>query len=253
MLNPPHLSVVIPVYNEEKRIAWTLNQIIDHLENRGFKQQVIIVNDGSTDNSLGVCLEHAGRRPGVSVLDSAVNEGKGAAVKKGVLAAEHELILVTDADLATPIDDLDKLLAQIKAGHSIVIGSRNLPASDVRLRQPVYRRWLGKLFSLLVRWLALPGVKDSQCGFKLFTRDAARRIFPSVQTDGFSFDVEVLLVAKRAGYEVVEVPVAWSNNPDTRLDLFPDGFRMLADLLRIVWAARVSGKGRRPSKETAKE
>jgi len=171
------------------------------------------------------------------------NRGKGASVKEGVLAASGEVILFSDDDLSTPIEEFDKLLAALRAGADVAIGSRALPGSDVRVRQRRPRELMGKAFNLLVRLLVLKGYRDTQCGFKAFRREAATDLFSRLQTTGFGFDVEVLVLCRELGCRVAEVPVVWSDSPPSRVRFIRGSLAMLRDLLRIRRRARRSRIG----------
>lgn len=231
---PIRLSVVIPAYNEEGRVAPTLRSVAGFLAAREGGFEILVVDDGSRDGTA-----RAAREAGVPlrILVLAANRGKGAAVREGILAARGERILFSDADLSTPIEDLPRLERALDQGAAVAFGSRSVPGSEVLLRQPLYRQTMGKVFNLFVRALVLPGVIDSQCGFKLFEGRAAREIFAKQRLRGFSFDVEVLFLARRLGFGLAEVPVRWTNSPASRVHPVRDSVRMLRDLLRVRWYA----------------
>jgi dolichyl-phosphate beta-glucosyltransferase len=234
-----HLSVVIPAYNEAKRIHATLNSLIAYLRSRARPFEVLVVDDGSTDDTAG---EVKGRPdPELKLIPCSVNQGKGAAVRRGVAASRGELILLSDADLATPIEELSRLEARLGDGVAVVCGSRGLPDSRIVARQPPYRELMGKTFNHIVRRLGLSDFRDTQCGFKLFRAAAARDIFSRCRVDGFAFDVEALYLARRLGYLAVELPVAWRHVPESRVHPLGDAARMLWDSLRIrlyAWTSR---------------
>ena len=216
----------------------SLDATVAYLAGKPFVSEVIVVDDGSRDRTAeaaGAAL--AGRVPS-RVIRSEDNRGKGASVKEGVLAASGEVILFSDADLSTPIGELDKLLAALRAGADVAVGSRALPGSDVRVRQRRPRELMGKIFNGLVRRLVLKGYRDTQCGFKAFRRAAAKELFSRLQTAGFAFDVEVLVLCRELGYCVVEVPVVWLDSRPSRVRLFTGSVGMLFDLRRIRRAAR---------------
>ena len=228
----PDLSVVIPAFNEEARIPASLEALAAWLSGRTepLTVEVVVVDDGSTDRTAVLAEETARRlRLNLRALIHERNRGKGAAVRKGVLAAEGRLILVSDADFSTPISEFEKLAA---AGAPVAIGSRAVDESLVRERQPFYRVFVGKLFNRLVRLLAVPGIRDTQCGFKLFSREAAQEIFSRATVDRFAYDVEALLLARKLGYAIAEIPVLWFNSPDSRVTLL-GGAQAYLDLLRI--------------------
>ena len=233
-MTPPALSLVIPAYNEEKRLPVSLARIADWIGSRtpSIPVEVLVVDDGSSDRTAAVAEKTAaGLGLSFRVVRFPENRGKGAAVRAGVLEATGEHVLVTDADLSTPIEEVDKLLA---AGAPVAIGSRGVDATLVKERQPLFRVASGKLFNLLVRLLAVSGIRDTQCGFKLFRKDAAREVFSRTTVDRFAFDVEALLLARRLGYAISEVPVLWFNSPDTRVG-FGGGLEAFAALFRIRW------------------
>lgn len=227
------LSVVIPAYNEQDRIVATLRRTLEYLEQRHPDSEVLVVDDGSSDETGDRVQDVAAEEPRLSLVRLADNRGKGAAVRTGVLDARGERILFMDADLATPIEELEKLEPFLDQGYDVAIGSRGLAASDIRKRQPFPRELMGRTFNVIVRSLLLGGFRDTQCGFKLFTRDAARDLFGAQTLDGFAFDVEVLLLAKDRGYRIREVPVVWYHAPNSKVSPITDASRMFADLLRL--------------------
>jgi len=226
-VSAPALSVVVPALDEEDRLPRTLEHIASHLARRGGDYEVLVVDDGSRDATAA-----RAEAAGATVLRNETNRGKGFAVRRGMLAARGARRLMTDADLSTPIEELDRLCARMDEGHDVVVGSRALPASRIEVRQPWYRENMGRLFNLFVRALAVPGVRDTQCGFKLFSAAAARDVFSAARLDGFSFDVEALFLARRKGYRIAEVPVRWRNDAASRVSLW-HGFLAFPDLLRI--------------------
>ena len=226
------LSVVIPAYNEELRIARTVREIAEYLSNNHYDYEIIVVDDGSKDKTAdAVDMLKLGN---VKVLKHGKNRGKGAAVKTGMLAAKGDYLLFTDADHSTPIQELEKFMPCIKK-FDVVIGSRSIKGSHVEERQPIYRMLLGKIFNKIVRVITVRGIIDTQCGFKLFTRRSAREIFRRQLLDRWSFDVEVLYIARKHGFEITEVPVKWSNRKESRVDPLKDSIRMLRDLFVIRW------------------
>ena len=231
-MSGPDLSIVIPAYNEERRLPASLEAVASYLKAgpEPLAVEILVVDDGSEDRTAERA-EEAGRRLGLAlrVLRLPANRGKGAAVRAGALAAEGRRILVSDADFSTPVSEWEKLAA---SGTPVAIGSRAVDESLVRERQPFYRVAFGKLFNRLVRLLAVPGIRDTQCGFKLFSREAARAVFSRTTVDRFAYDVEALLLARRLGFSVAEVPVLWFNSPDTRVT-FRAGARAYLDILGI--------------------
>jgi len=226
-MTEPALSVVIPALNEEDRLPRTLERIASYLGRRGGGYEVLVVDDGSHDRT-----SERAEAAGATVLRNEANRGKGFAVRRGMLAARGPRRLMTDADLSTPIEELDRLSARMDEGHDVVVGSRALPGARIEVRQPWYRENTGRLFNLFVRALAVPGVKDTQCGFKLFSAAAARDVFSAARVDGFSFDVEALFLARKKGYRIAEVPVLWRNDAASRVSLLR-GALAFPDLLRI--------------------
>jgi len=229
------LSVIVPAYNEEARLGETLQKIRTYLETRvdAGLTEIIVVDDGSTDGTRRVAAEALKGRPYDRVLRREENRGKGRSVREGVLASSGEFVLFSDADLSTPIEDWEKLFASIKAGHDIAIGSRALPGSEIRRRQNRLRERMGKIFNVLVRGLVLKGIPDTQCGFKLFKRQAALDVFGRLRTEGFGFDVEALYLARRLGYSIGQVPVVWANCPPSKVRIFGSSAGMILDILRI--------------------
>jgi dolichyl-phosphate beta-glucosyltransferase len=222
-----YLSVVIPAYNEQSRLPPTLERIQSYLAGMGHSSEIVVVDNNSRDHTADVA-----RQAGVIVLREP-RQGKGAAVRAGMLAARGEYVLFSDADLSTPIEDVELLFAALRAGHDVAIGSRALPESNLPVRQPWYRELVGRAGNLLVRLLAVHGIADTQCGFKLFPRAIARRLFGAQLMTGIAFDMEVLFLAQRFKLRVAEVPVTWRDNPDTRISRVRDSLDAVKDLFRI--------------------
>lgn len=227
------LSVIVPAFNEAAGIAAALAGIRRYAEARFDSFEVIVVDDGSRDATAGIVAALQGSFPQLRLVRFPVNRGKGASVREGMLAATSELLLMCDADLSTPIGELETLLPRIEGGADVVIGSRALQESRIHVRQPLYRESMGKLFGVAMRMLTGTPFRDTQCGFKLFTREAARAIFRLTRVNRFAFDVEVMVIARTAGLRVEEVPVQWSHAPDTRVRLLTDSLSMALDLVRI--------------------
>lgn len=226
------LSIVIPAYNEEQRIGKTLDRICDYMKGSG-PYELIVVDDGSSDNTAGVVREAMEKHPAISLLQNGVNRGKGYSVRRGVLHSKGRFILMSDADLSTPIEEIEKLYKELEDGYDISIGSRALSESLILKRQPWYRQLMGKTFNKFVQVFAVWGINDTQCGFKLFNGDAARSVFSRQKVDRFAFDAEALYLAKRMGFSIKEVPVVWVNSPDSKVSVLNDSPQMLKDLLMV--------------------
>ncbi|HWP48987.1 MAG TPA: dolichyl-phosphate beta-glucosyltransferase [Candidatus Limnocylindrales bacterium] len=227
------LSIVLPAYNEEKRIPGSLQKMIQYLNNSDYLYEIIVVDDGSTDHTLEVATAAATACKNFKIIQNKTNRGKGYAVKTGVLQSKGEIILFSDTDLSTPIEELPKLLKYLQEGYDIAIGSRALPESEVRLHQARGREGMGRIFNFLVQALVIEGIRDTQCGFKCFKRQAAEAIFQKQRLNGFSFDVEILYLARKLGYRIAEVPVVWLNSKETKVSILRDPLYMLMDLLKI--------------------
>jgi dolichyl-phosphate beta-glucosyltransferase len=229
------LSVIIPAYNEEERLPCTLGRMVRFFRQNRISFEIVVVNDGSTDNSKVIIQEYAERFEEVILIDYPKNRGKGYAVSQGVSKGLGDLFLFSDADLSTPIEAYEKLVPFINSGYDIVIGSRRIKGADVRIRQPVHRRILGRGFGLLAQIVFLRGIKDSQCGFKLFKSSVAKNAFGKRKVDGFSFDVEVLYIARKNLHaRIREIPVEWSDSAKlSKVRASRETFRMLKDLFRI--------------------
>lgn len=234
----PYLSIVIPAYNEGGRLGRALAQVRDYVERRRADAEVIVVDDGSSDDTAAVVQRFDAQGMPLRLLRNEVNRGKGYSVRRGMLEARGQVLLMTDADQSTPIWELEKLLPHVRCGCQVVIGSRDMPDSLVSVEQGFCRRMMGKALRVVRGWIMLRDIRDTQCGFKLFTRQAAREIFARQAIDGFAFDCEVLLLARKLGCCIKEVGVVWCNDPDSRVRPIRDSLGMMASLIRLRWRYR---------------
>lgn len=246
-MSEPFLSIVIPAYNEVQRLGRSLEKIRHYLGSKPFNSEIIVVDDGSTD-AQGEVLGDARRGcPSLRVIRNERNRGKGFSVRRGVLEAQGELVLFTDADLSAPIEEADKLLAELKLSQAdAAVGSRALERQLVGIHQPAFREYGGRLFNLLVRLATGLKVRDTQCGLKLFRRATTRHAFELQRVEGFGFDPELLFLVERLGGKVVEVPVRWDNDPATKVHVVRDAARACLDLAALRWRW-ATGKYRNPS------
>jgi dolichyl-phosphate beta-glucosyltransferase len=233
MVGEPSLSVVIPAFNEEQRLPSTIEQIERYLDSKQLSYELILVDDGSTDGTRQVMDAAAERNQRVRIEALPTNRGKGRALAAGVAVARGDEVLVTDADLSTPIEELEKLQTVLKAGAGVAIASRAVSGSRVEVSQPVYRVLMGKVFNLIVQVVLLPGIWDTQCGFKLFRADVAHPVFEALTTDGFGYDPEVLFLAKRRGVKIVEVPVVWRHSAPTKVLPIRSSIDMFKHVVRV--------------------
>jgi dolichyl-phosphate beta-glucosyltransferase len=243
------LSIVIPTYGAEARIAATLETVLSYLAVKPFAAEIVVVDDGSSDRTAEAARGALAGRVPSKVLARGFHLGKGGSVREGVLAASGEVVLFSDDDLSTPIAECDKLLAALEAGADAAVGSRALAASEILIRQRRPREWMGKAFNLLVRLFVLKGFRDTQCGFKAFRRKTAIEVFSRLRTVGFAFDVEVLVLCRELGFRVAQVPVVWSDSRPSRLKLFTGSWGMLKELWHTRRRARRRGDGGGPCEE----
>ena len=225
--------MVIPAFNEEGVILSTLDTIHSHLRKKAYTFEILPVDDGSSDRTSELALDFAEKHPECRPIRNPSNRGKGYTVRRGIEEARGTYVLFTDADLSTPIHEVDRFLQILEDGCDVVLGSRDLPASDVRIHQPWYREMMGKVFNRIVRMVILRGFVDTQCGFKVFRMESVRNVLKMQKIDGYSFDVEMLFLTRKLGFSIREEPVTWMNCPDTRVSAIHDSFRMFVDLLRI--------------------
>lgn len=231
------ISIVLPAYNEEARLPATLTAILSYLEARNWKEfEILVVNDGSLDGTAAVAERFRGRHPQVTLLENPGNRGKGYSVRHGMLKARGDWVLFSDSDLSAPIEELDALLEAAKAQNaSVVIGSRALDRSLIKVHQSWFRETAGRIFNLLMRLIIGLPFADTQCGFKLFERRAAQEVFRRQTIERWGFDAEVLFIARKLGFKTIEVPVRWSHSEGTKVSMFRDSLNMFADLLRVRW------------------
>ena len=227
------LSIVVPAFNEERRLPPTLIDMIDFCDSNISSYEIIVVDDGSSDKTSATVQKFTKVCPHVRLIRLPRNQGKGHAVRLGVLSSRGERILFADADGATPISELQRLLDAISSGADVVIGSRAKPSTDTTVNTVIYRKLLGRIFNKCVNLILLPGVSDTQCGFKLFTKQAAAFLFSQQRSDRFSFDVELLFLAQRVGFKAVEVPINWTNIPGSKVNLVTDALAMFRDILKF--------------------
>jgi dolichyl-phosphate beta-glucosyltransferase len=237
----PGYSIIIPAYNEGARLGATLEKVLAYVKERGWDAEVIAVNDGSSDNTAEIIRGWAEKNPRLKLVENPGNRGKGYSVCNGMLHAQGEILLFTDADLSSPIAEAVKLFAAIADGADIAIGSRWLRSDLQTQRQPLYRQFFGRIFNLLLRITLGLNFKDTQCGFKAFTRRAAKTIFPLQKIERWGFDPELLYLARKFGFKVIEVPVSWAHREGTRISPLRDGPAMFLEMLKIRWNA-VRGK-----------
>ncbi len=234
----PQLSVVVPAFNEAGRLGPTLDRLADFAARLPGGAEILVVDDGSSDATSGFAERPEYRAvPGLRFLRLETNQGKGAALRAGVGASTGAEVLLCDADLSTPIEEYERLRAHL-AGAQVVLGSRGVAESKIGQRQPLYREFMGRMFNLVVRVVAVGGIRDTQCGFKLLRGDVARTLFADLRIDRFAYDVELIWLARRRGFEVVEVGVVWIDSPASSVHALRDSARMLADILRIRWMHR---------------
>jgi dolichyl-phosphate beta-glucosyltransferase len=240
----PKYSIVIPAFNERHRILATLESVVDTVREHGWAAEVIVVNDGSTDNTAEIVRNFALTAPEVRLMENPRNCGKGYSVRSGILHAQGDIVMFTDADLSAPMEEAERLFDAIAQGADIAIGSRWLATSRQTHRQPLYRQIFGRCFNALTRMVMRLPYADTQCGFKAFTRNAAQTVFQLQTIERWGFDPEILFIARKRGFRVQEVAVSWAHDERTRMSYLRDGMQMLKELAIVRWNALVGRYGR---------
>jgi dolichyl-phosphate beta-glucosyltransferase len=228
-------SIVIPAYNESQRVVRTLDRVLAYIAQQNWTAEVIVVNDGSRDNTAEIINGFAQRHPIVRLVENPGNRGKGYSVRNGMLHATGDIVLFSDADLSSPIEEATKLFASLAAGADVAIGSRWLRSELQTERQPLYRQLFGRIFNLLLRVFLGIRFKDTQCGFKAFTRQAAAAVFPRQRIERWGFDAELIFLSQKLGFRVDEIPVSWAHDERSKISPLKDGLNMFLDILRVRW------------------
>ena len=231
--NEIYLSIVIPAYNEEKRIGRTLEEIMSYLKTKGYEYEIIVIDDGSTDSTREIIRKFEGKDSRLRVIENKIGKGKGYSVRRGMLEARGIFALFSDADLSTPIEEIEKLIYWLGKDYDIAIGSRDLPDSQVEIHQSFLREGMGKIFNKIMNLIVFTGFKDTQCGFKCFKRHVVNEVFSKQRINGFAFDVEIIQIAMQHGFRIKEVPVRWLNSPYSKVNVMRDPVIMLYDLFKI--------------------
>ncbi len=240
-MNEPFLSVIVPAYNEANRLGSTLEKIVSWLRIQNYASEVVVVDDGSTDATVEVAKNKLAGFHHVVLLNG-INQGKGYSVKQGMLAGKGKVLLFTDADLSTPIEECARFLKLLEQGpYDCVIASRALPGAQIEIHQNALRELMGRVFNKIASCLSFKGISDSQCGFKCFSQKAAKDLFSRQKLKGFSFDAEILFLAQKLGYRVLETPVIWRNSAQSRVRMISDPLAMFSDLVRMRWIHRDLG------------
>lgn len=252
MENKTTYSLVIPAYNESERITASLDKILAHIEQQKWTAEVIVVNDGSRDNTADIIRGYMRRHPIVRLLENPGNKGKGYSVRHGMMEARGDVMLLSDADLSSPIYEAKKLFDAIEQGADIAIGSRWLQRETQTQRQPFYRQVSGRVFNIMLRVALGLKEKDTQCGFKAFTRRAAQSVFPPQKIERWGFDPEILFLAHKFNFKVAEVAVEWANDDRSKINPLTDGFRMFSEMLRVRWYSMSGQYSNLKPAETAK-
>lgn len=240
ILKKPYLSLIIPAFNEEQRLPQTLEQVLAFLQAQSYPSEILVVENASQDKTFAVAREFADLHNSLELPVRVIREpaqGKGSAVKRGVFATSGEYRFMCDADLSMPVEEINRFLPPAIAGIDISIASREAPGA-VRYNEPAYRHFVGRVFNTLIRLLALPGLHDTQCGFKCFQAAAAEDLFARMTITGWSFDVEILYLAQKLGYKIAEIPIPWYFNPDSHISVVNDSLHMAIDIFKIRFQSR---------------
>ena len=239
-MNPTY-SIVIPAFNEGTRLGPTLEKVLGYVRAHKWDAEIIVVNDGSRDNTADIIRSFAAKDGALRLVENPGNRGKGYSVRNGMLNARGAIVLFSDADLSSPIEEAPKLFQALEAGADVAIGSRWLRAETQTQRQPLHRQLFGRIFNLMLRITLGLKFKDTQCGFKAFKQPTVQKIFPLQKIERWGFDPEILFLARKFGFKVQEIPVAWGHSGETRINPLLDGFRMFLEMLRVRWYA-LTGK-----------
>jgi len=231
----PQYSIVIPAYNESARIGPALVEVLRTLDEKHWDAEVLVVNDGSSDDTAAIIQGFAAKDPRVRLIQNPTNRGKGYSVRNGMLRASANIVMFTDADLSSPMGEAERLFAAIRDGADIAIGSRWLEVSRQTIHQPLYRQFFGRCFNVVTRMIMRLPFADTQCGFKAFRRSAAQTVFQLQRIERWGFDPEILFIALKRGYNIKEVPVTWGHDERTRMSYLRDGIKMLEELLYVRW------------------
>lgn len=235
-MSAPFLSIIIPAYNEAERLPEALQELLDFLDHQPYRSEVLVIENGSTDQTWQIANEFAQRYPCIIQAKQSVQRGKGLVVRLGMLAAQGEYRFMCDVDFSMPVGEINRFLPPALEGADIAIASREAPGS-IRYNEPYYRHLVGRVYNWMIRLLALPGLQDTQCGFKCFRGSVAQEIFPLQTRAGWSFDVEILFIARLRGYRIVELPIPWYFDDQSKVRVLQDSLHMATDLLSIRWKA----------------
>ena len=232
-MSGPKYSIVIPSFNESARVGTTLDRVLGCIAQRGWSAEVLVVDDGSSDDTVEIVQERRAHHPELALIENGANRGKGYSVRNGLLQASGEIVMFTDADLSSPIEEAERLFEAIGRGADVAIGSRWLDRQKQTKHQPLYRRFFGRCYNRLTRTVMGLPYKDTQCGFKAFRRPAAQCIFRLQTIERWGFDPEILFIAQKLGYRIVEVPVTWGHDERSRISYLRDGTQMLREMAQI--------------------